>query len=257
MSKREAPFLRPMRWPPPGWVGPHFRCEGNPQRDIHLPNDLHKPVGQPVLRQGSAQDPRVEAHQQLVCSVGYAIGQPGAKPPPGPSPQWKLFVAQSTGTVGIRTGRTAGTLGTTPFLSCNHLQQSMWINRAWSSLCPPAVQKEDAEGCQGPGSAPMGKPRGQSVNWTTNASGLDCWHYDMHGIESRIDNKHGQAWIFKSLWGQRGASRISLSISVWTRQMIDWSIGRWPVDRTPIYWGLKTNWWQVWPCSRLDESLHW
>lgn len=44
----------------------------------------------------------------------------------------------------------------------------------------------------------------------------------MHGIESRIDNKHGQAWIFKSLWGQRGASRISLSISVWTRQMIDW-----------------------------------
>lgn len=53
---------------------------------------------------------------------------------------------------------------TTPFLSCNHLQQSMWINRAWSSLCPPAVQKEDAEGRQGPGSAPMGKPRGQSVN---------------------------------------------------------------------------------------------
>lgn len=120
MSQREAPFLRPMRWPPPGWVGPHFRCEGNPQRDIHLRNDLHKPVGQPVLRQGSAQDPRVEAHQQLVCSVGYAIGQPGAKPPPIPSPQWKLFVAQSTGTVGIRTGRTAGTLGWAgvPLLSC-------------------------------------------------------------------------------------------------------------------------------------------
>lgn len=62
----------------------------------------------------------MEAHKQLVCSVGYAIGQPGAKPPPGPSPQWELFVAQSTGTVGIWTGRTAGTLGwaRVPPLSC-------------------------------------------------------------------------------------------------------------------------------------------